>query len=58
MRWVSNGDPPLYVWRLDIWYDQKTKRTYQANPDERKWWSLSQTGFTYIDFPKKSRVMN
>ena len=53
MRWISNGDPPLYVWPGDTWYNQKDKMIYKANINERSW--ISTVG--HIDFPKKTRIM-
>lgn len=56
MRWISNGDPPLYVWEDDQWYDQKTKTTYLAVLESRRW--MNAFYFSVIDFPKKTRVMS
>jgi hypothetical protein len=62
MKWISNGDPPLYVWEGDIWYNQKDKLEYLSISLKRKWichdikqgW---QTKIPDIEFPKKTRVM-
>jgi hypothetical protein len=58
MRWISNGDPPLYVWEGDEWYNQKDKITYQERIDW-KCWSYHEGNYciSNIDFPKKTRVM-
>jgi hypothetical protein len=56
--WISNGDPPLYVWVGDTWYNQKDKITYSANILHRFWWQGNFSEFHKIKFPKKTKVMN
>jgi len=62
MKWISNGDPPQYVWKGDIWYNQKDKSYYYANLD-RNSWDYREQGLNVIDvdmfisFPKKTKVM-
>ncbi len=56
MLWVSNSDPPLYVWEDDEWYNQKDKITYKAYPEERNWGNAFL--LVFIEFPKKTRIMN
>ena len=55
-NWKSNGDPPLYVYPNDIWYNQKNHVRYKADVDKRIWISLVDAEI--IEFPKKTRVMN
>jgi len=54
MKWVSNGDPPLYVREGDTWYNQKDKITYVVYVDQRTWVNLDRPGL--IEFPKKTRI--
>lgn len=56
MRWVSNGDPPIYVWPGDEWYNQKDKTNYYAIPSLLKWQTFS-GDLKEIPFPKKTRIM-
>jgi hypothetical protein len=56
MKWISNGDPPLYVWKNDWWYNQKDKQEYQAMIKLRQWISFEPI-VKMIDFPKKTRIM-
>jgi len=56
MRWISNNDPPIYVWGGDVWYNQKDKITYIADLYGRQWLPhlFASEG---ILFPKKARIM-
>lgn len=54
MLWISNNDPPLYVWKGDLWYNQKDKITYYADVIERVWIFED---LTKIDFPKRTKIM-
>lgn len=66
MEWLSNNDPPLYVWADDYWYNQKTKLLYKANVTYRVWLcenlDIIKEIFLYsetiIEFPKKTKVMS
>jgi hypothetical protein len=31
MIWISNNDPPIYIWKGDKWYNQKNRRIYRVN---------------------------
>lgn len=57
MKWISNNDPPLYVWFGDVWYNQKDRIQYNADIHNRLWWMLSDR-FHEIPFLKKTRIMN
>lgn len=56
MRWISNNDPPLYIWEGDLWYNQKDKITYFADIHMKRW--IIGLSLKSIDFPKKTRIMN
>mgnify|MGYP001262304282 CR=1 FL=1 len=51
MKWISK-DPPIYVWKDDLWYNEKDKLVYSANITKQAW-----IADTAIPFPKKTRVM-
>lgn len=53
MMWISNNDPPLYVWDGDTWYNQKDRITYKCDIHNRTWF-VSQNS---IPFPKKTHIM-
>ena len=55
MKWISNGDPPLYVWEGDCWYDQKGMRLMFADLINDNWTSIWPESIT-ISFPKKTKV--
>lgn len=55
MKWISNNDPPLYLRPLDTWYNQKDKKTYDANIHDRFW--IAQGSLEIIYFPKKTKVL-
>lgn len=57
MKWISNGDPPLYVWEGDRWYNQKDKMTYSACVESRIWANFLDVYAPRIPFPKKTKVM-
>ena len=52
MIWISNGDPPIYVWPGDEWYNQKDKCIYTANINKQGW-----DGPTFVPFTKKTRIL-
>ena len=54
MKWISNNDPPKYVWPGDLWYNQKDKMLYEANIERRQW----EGGRKTIHFPKKTIIMS
>jgi len=56
MRWISNGDPPLYVWACDEWYNQKDKKLYMTDLLERKWREKGNP-VNFIEFPKKTKIV-
>jgi hypothetical protein len=56
MIWVSNGDPPIYVWPGDGWYNQKDKTRYYAIPSLLRWETFAGE-LKVIYFPKKARIM-
>jgi len=60
-HWISNGDPPKYVWLGDVWYNQKNKRYYRANTIANSWIlegnELIEGEQKYIAFPKKTVLM-
>ena len=53
MRWISNGDAPIYIWEGDTWYNQRDKLTYYVNLIRQCWSS----GDSCIYFTKKTKVM-
>jgi len=53
MRWVSNGDAPIYVWSGDVWYNQKDKMTYAVDTIRGGWVSNE----LIVYFTKKTRMM-
>jgi len=55
MTWISNGDPPLYVWPGDDWYNQDDKKLYHAYTLDRAWYCPINE--TTIPFPKKTKVL-
>lgn len=57
MQWTSNGDPPLYVWSGDTWYNEKTKLLYECNMADRVWFQYDNPGAHVIPFPKKTRIL-
>ena len=57
MKWISNNDPPLYVWPGDWWYNQKDKITYNANIISKSWIFENGVDLIYINFTKKTRIM-
>ena len=54
MKWISNNDPPLYVWPFDTWYNQKNGIEYQSETGNRRWIYQHMT----IPFPKKTRTFS
>lgn len=54
MRWVSNGDPPIYVWDGDSWYDQKFDIKYTACLVKECWIS---TEGNEKSFKKKTKMI-
>lgn len=62
MKWISNGDPPIYVWKSDTWYNQKDKTLWRANITNQCWDYVQQTEdvidfYLFIEFPKRTKVM-
>ena len=61
MKWISNGDPPLYVWLGDNWYNQKDKKTYFSDIGRQCWHHFdsyeSKEPSNVIPFPKKTKIM-
>jgi hypothetical protein len=56
MKWISNNDPPLYVRKGDLWYNQKDKCTYNINVEGLFWWSNEEGAKHMIAFPKKTKI--
>lgn len=60
MKWISNGDPPIYVWLGDCWFNQKDKLIYFADTQRRFWYCFKHEVTLdpeVIPFPKKARIM-
>ncbi len=62
MKWISNNDPPLYVWYDDLWYDQKTKILYKADLELLEWTPTDDKIPRHlkelmIKFPKKTKIL-
>lgn len=57
MRWISNGDPPIYVWLGDSWYNQKDKMIYQVDTTRGFWYYFVGEECKVIPFTKKTRIM-
>lgn len=59
MIWISNNDPPLYVWLGDMWYNQKDRCIYHADMLNKRWLFITIEPPEYLEvaFPKKTRVM-
>lgn len=53
MRWVSNGDSPIYIWKDDEWYNQKDKTTYKPEFNRREWTANEKQS---IPFSKKVKL--
>lgn len=54
MKWISNNDPPIYVWTCDEWYNQKNQKTYSPYLIEKCWKCEEEK----VYFTKKTKVMN
>ena len=53
MNWISNGDPPIYVWNKDTWYNQKDKLTYFIDNLNKGWRCEDK----FYAFTKKTKFM-
>lgn len=54
MKWISSEKcPPIYVWDLDLWYNETNKVSYIADTESFKWISFCGD----IPFTKKTRIM-
>ena len=57
MRWISNGDSPLYVWEGDSWYNQKTRAIYHQDRNKKEWFHAGQDKQEAIPFKKNVKLM-
>ncbi len=57
MKWISNDDPPLYVWEGDTWYNEKDKKEYNCVIRDRLWMYEYIGEISSIAFPRKTKIM-
>lgn len=53
--WISNGDPPIYVWHGDSWFNQRDRTLYIADTAKGHWQPKEGAP---IAFKKKTRVIS
>lgn len=54
MKWISRNDPPIYIWKRDLWYNQKDKLTYHCDLEKKEWHNDKYS----FPFTKKTRIMS
>lgn len=60
MIWISNNDPPLYVWQYDEWFNQKDNLLYHSDLYNMQWSCSDPNDWNKpsyrIKFPNKTRI--